>query len=102
MWWSRPLTKGKTPEPRGGHTATTIGNKLYIFAGGAHPNAFRDLHIFDMGMSICTLSRGTVVRDITASFCKVDLDARSIILILIKSSKFTRSTLDALSLSSVP
>ncbi|KAF7658350.1 hypothetical protein LDENG_00013990, partial [Lucifuga dentata] len=33
MVWSTPHTRGSTPLPRSLHTASTIGNKMYVFGG---------------------------------------------------------------------
>jgi len=34
MTWSQPLTTGKKPAARSGHTMTAIGKNLYLFGGG--------------------------------------------------------------------
>lgn len=37
MNWSGPLTTyGNPPAPRGGHTATFVGKKLFVFGGSAY------------------------------------------------------------------
>jgi N-acetylneuraminic acid mutarotase len=41
-----PALKGKPPAPRGGHSTTVIGSKLWIF-GGCNEVCLNDLHVFD-------------------------------------------------------
>lgn len=37
MNWSGPITNyGNPPAPRGGHTATFVGKKLFVFGGSAY------------------------------------------------------------------
>lgn len=33
MTWTKPITKGRTPLPRSLHSATMVGNKMYVFGG---------------------------------------------------------------------
>lgn len=33
MTWSKPQIRGQTPLPRSLHSATVIGNKMYVFGG---------------------------------------------------------------------
>ncbi|XP_051248745.1 host cell factor 2 isoform X1 [Dicentrarchus labrax] len=55
MVWSTPQTRGSTPFPRSLHSATVIGNKMYVF-GGWIPVPESNKHI-DLGTEwICTNS----------------------------------------------
>ncbi|XP_028287197.1 host cell factor 2 isoform X2 [Parambassis ranga] len=55
MVWSMPETRGSTPLPRSLHSATLIGNRMYVF-GGWIPIAESDKHM-DLGTEwICTNS----------------------------------------------
>ncbi|KAK3270599.1 hypothetical protein CYMTET_21009 [Cymbomonas tetramitiformis] len=45
--WSKVAVKGTPPCPRDSHTATTVGLRLFIFAGTDGNTPLDDLYIFD-------------------------------------------------------
>ncbi|XP_039892805.1 host cell factor 2 isoform X1 [Simochromis diagramma] len=55
MVWSMPETKGSTPFPRSLHSASVIGNKMYVF-GGWIPAPESEMHIALGTEWICTNS----------------------------------------------
>lgn len=42
-----PECSGNLPPSRNGHSATTVGNKIYLFGGSGGKNYFNDLYILD-------------------------------------------------------
>jgi len=42
------ITTGEIPSPRQGHSATLIGNKLYIIGGGSTTDFTSDVFILDL------------------------------------------------------
>mmetsp|Transcript_74556 Transcript_74556/g.199391 ORF Transcript_74556/g.199391 Transcript_74556/m.199391 type:complete len:1596 (-) Transcript_74556:922-5709(-) len=48
MKWFRPPTSGPQPPARAAHTATVVGNRLYIFGGNNGSVRLNDLHSLDM------------------------------------------------------
>ncbi|XP_069012681.1 host cell factor 2 isoform X4 [Embiotoca jacksoni] len=55
MVWSTPETRGSTPLPRSLHSASVIGNKMYVF-GGWIPVPESDKHIASGTEWVCTNS----------------------------------------------
>jgi hypothetical protein len=47
LQWSRPSDTGTVPIPRAGHTACSVGSRIYTFGGGDCDNIFNDLHSLD-------------------------------------------------------
>ncbi|XP_069715775.1 host cell factor 2 isoform X2 [Phaenicophaeus curvirostris] len=47
MTWSRPETKGTVPLPRSLHTASVIGNKMYVFGGWVPQSAGGEISAHD-------------------------------------------------------
>jgi len=46
--WYKPLIpEGSPPGPHRAHTATLVGNRIFVFGGGDGPNYFKDLYILD-------------------------------------------------------
>lgn len=45
--WSQPRCRGTAPEPRYGHSAALVGNRVVIFGGKGKETYFRDLHALD-------------------------------------------------------
>lgn len=50
MSWSQPLVSGQGPGPRRAHTATLVGNKIYVFGGGDGKKALNDVFALDTGL----------------------------------------------------
>lgn len=48
--WQMAYARGPTPSGRTKHTATLIGNKLYVFGGGDGLRLYNDLFCLDIGM----------------------------------------------------
>lgn len=52
--WAKPQVEGVGPSPRGGHTATLYGSKIYIFGGHNYGGSevgfqyFNDIHVLDV------------------------------------------------------
>lgn len=52
--WARPLIEGTLPSPRGGHTATLVDDRLFIFGGHKYGGAkegfiyHNDLHVLHL------------------------------------------------------
>ncbi len=49
-WW-QPIVHGVKPAPRAAHSATVVGNKIFIFGGNDGTTLFNDLHVLDTGAS---------------------------------------------------
>eukprot|EP00727_Mastigamoeba_balamuthi_P010688 m51a1_g6241 hypothetical protein (695) ;mRNA; f:10946-14108 len=47
MTWYAPAVKGQAPAPRYAHSATVIGNLIYVFGGCAEAMCFRDIWTLD-------------------------------------------------------
>jgi len=47
--WSEPRCRGTAPEPRYGHSAALVGNRVVYFGGKGKSSHFRDLHALDAG-----------------------------------------------------
>ncbi|MBN3299263.1 TEA1 protein, partial [Amia calva] len=47
--WYQPIVEGDKPQPRFGHSATLLMNKLLIFGGKKTPTYLNDLCIMDLG-----------------------------------------------------
>ncbi|EPS71470.1 hypothetical protein M569_03290, partial [Genlisea aurea] len=47
MLWSEAALSGKLPTPRDSHSATTVGDKLFIFGGTDGKRPLNDLHVLD-------------------------------------------------------
>jgi hypothetical protein len=63
LWDAAVRTGGEVPPPRGGHTATTLGGKLYIFGGADRsPRTLCDLHVLDLSCLLDSPSLGGAVR----------------------------------------
>ena len=53
-WW-QPIVHGAKPAPRAAHSATVVGNKVFVFGGNDGTTLFNDLHVLDTGAS-CQIS----------------------------------------------
>ena len=48
--WESPAVTGTPPAARGGHTATAVANRLYIFGGADRtPTTHDDMHVLELG-----------------------------------------------------
>ena len=47
MSWARHQCKGELPEPRSGHTASVVGNMIYVYGGWNSVQQFNDLFFVD-------------------------------------------------------
>lgn len=49
-FWDKGVRPGgQAPAPRGGHSATLLGSRLYVFGGGDRsPRTFDDLHVLEI------------------------------------------------------
>lgn len=45
--WSQPALKGFPPNPRDGHSCTTVRDNLFVFGGTDGKNLLNDLHVLD-------------------------------------------------------
>jgi len=50
MIWTQVDVKGTPPEPRGAHTASLVGNRLYIIGGVGKNEVYSDVHILDINI----------------------------------------------------
>lgn len=46
--WTEEPTIGWQPTPRGGHTATLVGNEIYLYGGADSKGTFNDLYKLDL------------------------------------------------------
>ena len=49
--WRKAQTRGKAPEPRSGHSASTVDGNIYIYGGWSSSTQFSDLYIYQPGVS---------------------------------------------------
>ena len=46
--WVRPSSTGTPPPPRSGHSASLVGERMFVFGGGDARRALNDLHVLDL------------------------------------------------------
>ena len=47
--WKTPKINGIPPSPRSSHSATAVGDRLFVFGGFDGRRYYNDLHILDLG-----------------------------------------------------